>query len=162
MDSNTEKIILVLYKREEHLQSYICTSTNYKEALSSMRNIRERESNIIDEVLAKNAFGRFEVSDHIVFVAPSDICNLHTSQYPLVIIKGEKIIDVDEWWYTPFKNILNEKYTTKYTFDLEQYREAEYASHALENGAYVKCTNKADSNDVLNAIKTTNIGFHIE
>lgn len=167
MDNNTEKIILVLYfLKNGSFASHICTSANYKNAIEHnvCRDMRSELSSIIENVLAKDSYGCFDIDNAKVFVAPSNICQLHTSQYPLVVIRGEKIIDVDEWWYTPFKNVLCKNYSTEHSWNIKEFQadNKDETLYSLESGAWVRCTNKNDETDVLFAIKTNNIGFNLD
>lgn len=117
-------------------------------------------SKIISKALAKNEYGKVELDEGFVYVLPSSQFNLHTVQYPLVVIQHDTIIDIDEWWYTPFKQVLCHNFDGTYTLNLKTFNDTDCAEAYLAEDFLVKFVNKEDSSNVLYAIKTTNMTFN--
>ena len=179
---NESKILLVLYQFDDESSEsfrdrgshdyiqynhFVCDSSVYKQALESKRygkNDIKKITKIVDELLEQNKNGRFEKDGCIVYIIPSDSFPLHTCQYPLIIIKKDEIIDIDEWWYTPFKKIFSngewicQPYTNLRSYSMESkdeilcYLDSEYLT---------KCIKVNDNSEVLTAIKTNNITFNL-
>lgn len=119
----------------------------------------------IEHALSTIEYGKVTIDGVMIYVAPSDTTNLYSHQYPLVIIKDDKIIDVDEWWYTPFKKTLQNGYSCSYCNNSEMTdycRPNENPLPPIEYGYLTKCVNKHDENDILIATKTYNITFNID
>lgn len=71
--------------------------------------------------------GRFVIGNIILFVLPESFAKLHTTQYPYIVMKGDEkdfkeVIHIDEWWYTPFKTILQEAPISYYTKNMKEWQ----------------------------------------
>lgn len=119
----------------------------------------------IEHALSTIEYGKVIIDGTMIYVAPSETTNLYSHQYPLIIIKDDKIIDVDEWWYTPFKKTLQNGYSCSYCNNakmVDYLQTSDTPLCPIEYGYFTKCINKHDENDVLIATKTHNITFNID
>ena len=132
-----------------------------KKALESY----DKDWNVVfDKVIKQNENGRFVIDNFIAYVLPNNITNLHTCHYPLVIFKDNEIIDIDEWWYSPFKKVLNEGYRclalTNFD-DIDSTLENTSLGYVEEEFA-VRCKIPDSTDSPLVAMKVTNITFNMD
>ena len=115
--------------------------------------------------MANGIDGRQEIDEFIIYTLPHSFAVLHTCQNPLIVFKGDEIIDIDEWWYSPFKKMLFESYkgTALTHFDDSSSAITDSYMEYLDYGYQVKCTLKdSDDQEQLFAFKTRNITFNVE
>lgn len=156
-------IIIILFQGKNNSSRRITTVVGERNFLKRIPKDDAQRKFFIDEVADMELpYGRNEVDGNIVYVINSKHFKLSNIQYPLVIIKDNDVIDIDEWWYSPFKSILQNEYMAECVYNLNGGTFDAGTSDAyylLEDGFYVKCTNKQDSDDVLYAFRATNCTF---
>lgn len=161
-----KKLIFLINRTDDGLVTFMSSSTVINEVLDE----RIYDSNICNAVkttLAKNEYGKFDINDNfVIFILHESVAPLHTIQYPLVIIKNNEIIDIDEGWYSDFKPLLADKYKGTRVQSFKDFLgddeddDCLSASDALDIWRICRCTNVTDENDVLIAVRTTNISFN--
>ena len=155
----SEKIVLYLESnsKERNFRSFIGEAQFLEKALNDRDEGNKWPTN--SKILQEDKFGKFEIDDKTIYIIPSSQFILHTHQQPLVVIKDDEVIDIDEFWYTEFKNTLCNDYDCFYTKDLKKFesvgRDSNYT--VLDCNFLGKFT-KAD--ETLYAIKTKNITFN--
>lgn len=116
----------------------------------------------LQTILKEKKDGKYTVDGATVYIIPESFTRLHTQQYPLVILDElEKIIDIDEWWYTPFKSLIFQSPIQEYTKNHISWRRTDCVEGALENGYLIRYKPNSEDTKWLYGLKTQNITFNI-
>lgn len=161
------KIILILQKSEDsygkNYSCYACESSCIDHRILP-KFLKASTIRSIKKAIEKNENGKFIYDDCVIYIAPASISNINNFNWPLVIIKNDEIIDVDEWYYSPFKPLLCSRSYKGHYYDninLESCNRSSETINDLDNQYFMKFVNSKDEHDVLYAIKTENITFYI-
>lgn len=166
MENKKEKIIFVLYPVKDdydRIESYIGLSS-YIERSRGIGLKRKDVTNKIKELVKEDVEeGLHKIDDAFIFVLPLEFTRLHTQQHPLVVLKGmNEIVDIDEYWYTPFKKIIFNASKYEFTADNENWRHDECVEWALDSGYLVRFKINPDDSEWLYGIRTNNITFDMD
>ena len=156
-------IIILIYKRDnDNCNKNYSTVVGEKDFFNRVATQRIGLSEDLVKKILELQHGKHEIDGNIIYIVPSNQFNLSTAQYPLIIIKNDEVIDIDEWWYSPFKEILFHSYIGHPLIDIDTKK---YVNHSdiedsLTCGYIVKCVNQMDSDDVIYALRTNNVTFN--
>ena len=160
-----DKIILIIRLANENQRSICGFIGNYENFGLNMKRMGYSDE-YVDPLLNKIRInfengkeGKMEFDDAIVFVLPESIVRLHTQQHPLIIFKDDEVIDIDEWWYSPFRGVIGACNLGEYTNDNKDWSKTDCPLESLECGFLVKFRSNPDD-EWTYAIKSNNVGFN--
>lgn len=172
-DDTDGKIIFMIQKLNEPIEFNSKVTKKYRHCIGESPKMEEGLKRYMDDssdwistfkkVMEKNEEGKFYIDNFIIYVLPKTIAVMYTCQYPFIVMKNGKVIDIDEYWYTPFKNMLAEHYKCRVLDDFDDLNSEiddtsfEYVEHSFA----IKCTTDNKEDAPLVAIRTSNITFSI-
>lgn len=159
-----EKIIFIIAPvKGKNLKSFVGYNNKlFIETLEGYRGITPEIFDEISSLVKKDEIGKYTLSNEgILFVLPNEITKLHTQQYPLIIFNDETVIDIDEWWYSAFKDVLSNHSDENrfYTVDLKKWVNCDDLFTIADGGFLVKFKIDPQSDKYLYAIKSVHITF---
>ena len=170
MEEKNEKIVFAIKpnieKESHYMVSFVGLSSYLKEGLIKFGYASNEFNTLCDDVkklVDEGKEGKFIVNDCIVFILPESFTRLHTQQYPLIILKDmDQVIDIDEWWYTPFKNLMFNTPKYEHTTDNKTWERGRSLEGALEDGYIIRFKTNDEDSDWLYGIKTRNVTFNLD
>lgn len=165
MENKNEKIVLVIDIAHEDIISFIGSSLCLKEGLKKYGYSSKQYDTLSDKIetiIKEGNEGKFILDNAIVFIIPASFTRLHTQQCSLVVLKEmENIIDIDEWWYTPFKRLINTSSFCEYTMDNKDWVRTEYGEEKVAESYLIRFKPNEHDSEWLYAIKSRNITFNL-
>lgn len=166
-DTDNNKTVLIIHKTNNSRQNrqyshFIGESKFMHKALTENFSNKQEIIDAFNSAIKENKDGKFEIGNTIIYIVSAEKFPLYAHQYPLVVMKNDEFVDVDEYWYTPFKKILADGYNGRYTLDFATYTREANVYDILESGHMGKFTNTFSDDDVLYAVKTQNITFNMQ
>lgn len=158
-----QNIIFVIKPDKDRPRTFIAYPNNLKHDLErfGMGYMNNGTINQIVELAKNDKFGKHDVEGCVVYVLPDSMTKLYNHQYPLIVIREEEVIDIDEWWYTPFKHLMAERkdQNCEYSSDLDTWKKDDYLLGMVDNGYLVRFKVNPEDNNHLHVVKTVNVSF---
>ena len=156
---------ITMNEEYHYIASFIGSSSQLKKGLKKYGYESKDFTGLyekINEVLKEGKEGKFIIDDAIIFVLPESFTRLHTQQNPLIILKGmTDVIDIDEWWYSPFREMISNAQVFNYTKNNKDWNNTEYREDNLQGGSIVRFKMNTDDSEWLYAINCKNITFDL-
>ncbi len=116
----------------------------------------------INEAIEKGKDGRYVIGDFTIFILPSSMAQMHTCQNPLIVMKDDEVIDVDEFWYSSFKKMFQESFKCRTLSKFDDLNSIDPSTSwgYVEYDYVMKCTiDDSNSDAPLLAVRTQNITY---
>lgn len=162
-ETSKERKIIVIFaivKNEEGSafnQGYIGYSDTFLDALKDWSKQEDLHS-FVKEILDEGKEGIFKKGDMKGFILSDDFSNIHTMNNTLVIFNDEMMIDIDDWYYSPFKHALeNAPLLERYSVNSKEWIQVDCFIGYVENGNFMRIKTDLEKNDYLYAFTAINI-----